>query len=58
MSSLVYNSSVLTQLAAMGLMPKLLDEVVQSVRKLKRIIIIMFNLGTKSLGVLILLYGR
>lgn len=58
MSSLVYNSSVLTQLAAMGLMPKLLDEVVQSVRKLKHIIIIMFNLGTKSVGVLILLYGR
>lgn len=40
MSSLVYKRSVLTQLPAMGLMPELLDEVIQSVRKMKRIIII------------------
>ena len=40
MSSLLYKSSVLTQLPAMGLMPELLDEVIQFVRKLKHIIII------------------
>lgn len=38
LGSLVSKSSVLTQLPAIALMPELLDEVIQSVRKVKQII--------------------